>query len=122
MTTLAPDFLVATMHLSSFKHGQMIRCQGALLTLALKGICHAAMLPGELLEGSRHISGAATGALVAQELLCEVGRIPSPIKSAKGRRLALLGIPDGRRATVLAWLERNGMHYQAQQQELLFAS
>ena len=75
-TTLDPQFLVATMHITGWKGAQMRRCQGALLTLALSHpSIHAAMLPGELLEGSRHISGAATGALVAQELLCCVGRV-----------------------------------------------
>lgn len=108
MSHLAPQFLIATMHVSGFKGAAMRRAQGALLTLALNDTCHAAMLPGELLEGSKHLSGAATGALIAQELLCVVGRIKSPRPEAKGRKLDLLAIPAGRRGTVLAWLRQNG--------------
>ena len=125
-TTLSPDFLVATMHIQGFKGAAMRRAQGALLTLALASSApiHAAMLPGEVTEGSKHLAGAATGALVAQELLCCVGRVKSPIASAKGRRLDLLAIPEGRRATVLAWLRANGLPIPstAEQQQELFAS
>lgn len=109
-STLDPQFLVATMQMTGFKGAAMRRAQGALLTMALASTVPitAAALPGEITEGSRHLAGAATGALVAQELLCVVGRVKSPIPSAKGRRVDLLAVPEHRRGTVKAWLKANG--------------
>lgn len=110
MTTLDPNFITATMLMSSFKGGPMRRAQGALLTIALEasGPVTAAEIPGEITNGNRHLAGAATGALIAQDLLHVVGRIKSPLASAKGRKLDQLIVPLERRATAHTWLERNG--------------
>lgn len=109
-TTLDPNFIVATMQMTAFKGGAMRRAQGALLTLALESPIPitAAQLPGEVTNGSAHLAGAATGALIAQELLTVTGRVKSPDPRAKGRKLDLLVVPDARRATARTWLERNG--------------
>ena len=49
-----------------------------------------------------------TLALIAQGLLTVVGRVKSPIASAKGRKLDLLQIKEGRLSAVKAWLSANG--------------
>jgi hypothetical protein len=125
-TTLDPNFLTATMLMESFKGGQMKRTQGALLTLALEadGPITAADLPGEITRGDLHLAGAATGALIALDLLVVVGRIKSPLASAKGRKLNQLNIPLERRATARTWLARQGFppaRTRAQQLTLLSA-
>lgn len=124
MTTLDPNFITATMLMSSFKGGPMRRAQGALLTLALEaaGPITAAEIPGEITNGSRHLAGAATGALIAQDLLVVVGRTKSSRPEAKGRKLDLLSVPLDRRATATTWLARNGFpppHSRDQQLELI---
>jgi hypothetical protein len=109
-STLDPQFLIATMHMTAFKRGPMLRAQGALLTIGLRGPSFtAADLPGEITNGNKHLSGAATGALIAQNLLEVVGRVKSPHVNAKGRKLDLLSIPETRVNTVRAWLRENGM-------------
>ena len=109
-TTLDPNFIVATMQMTAFKGGAMRRAQGALLTLALESPIPitAAQLPGEVTNGSAHLAGAATGALIAQELLVVVGRTKSTRPEAKGRKLDLLSVPLDRRSTAATWLARNG--------------
>lgn len=109
MTTLDPQFLIATMHVSGFKGAEMKRAQGALLTLALQGPTTAAALPGEITNGSKSLAGCASGALIGTGLLECVGRVKSPHRDAKGRKLNVLAIPEGRRGTVLAWLMANGL-------------
>ena len=125
-TTLDPNFLTATMLMASFKGGHMRRTQGALLTLALEadGPITAADLPGEITRGDLHLAGAATGALIAHDLLTAVGRVKSPIPGAKGRKLNQLIVPLDRRPTARTWLERNGFppaKTRAQQLDLLSA-
>lgn len=110
-TTLSPDFLKAVCLITGFKGSMMQGAQAALLLLALEAdTINATMLPGEITQGSRHLAGAAVGSLVAMELLECCGRIKSPLSSAKGRKLDVLRIPEGRRATVQAWLRGHGYH------------
>lgn len=88
----------------------MIMAQAALLHMALKGEeFDASMLPGEITEGSKHIAGAATGALISQGLLIVTRRIKSPSASAKGRKLDVLRLAQGKRATVITWLTANDL-------------
>lgn len=109
-TTLEPDFLTAVLLMHSFKHKPMIMAQAALLHLSLRGLDFtAADLPGEVTGGSRHIAGAATGALIAQGLLIVVGRQKSPRPEAKGRKLDVLRLGPGCRSTVITWLRANGL-------------
>ena len=105
-TTLEPSFLRAVVVMTMFAPKRMLRCQAGLLMLGLTGgEFTAAQLPGELTEGNRHIAGAATGALVATGLLTVTGRIKSPLKSAKGRKLDVLRISC--RETAKTWLRAN---------------
>jgi hypothetical protein len=109
-STLDPQFLVATMHVTSFKRGQMLRAQGALLTLGLRWPTFtAADLPGEITGDNKHLAGCATGALAAQDLIRSVGRVKSPRENAKGRKLDVFAIPNERVSTARAWLRANGM-------------
>lgn len=109
-TTLDPNFLAATMLMTSYKGGHMRRAQGALLFLALTSRVPitAADLPGEITNGDTHLAGAATGALIALNLLAVVGRCKSPRPDAKGRKLNTLDIPLGRRGAARTWLQVNG--------------
>ena len=69
-TTLDASFLRAVALLTGFKHGQMKAAQACLLLMALRqDRINAAMMPAEIANGNRHVSGAATGALIAQGLL-----------------------------------------------------
>lgn len=108
-TTLEPSFLQACLLMQNFKGADMRRVQGALLAMALRGDFTAAELPGEIVGDSKHIAGAATGALVAQGLLCVVGRVKSPRENAKGRKLDVLRLASGKRGTVLTWLRANNL-------------
>lgn len=108
-TTLEPSFLRAVVLVTGFKPQPMKSAQAALLLIGLKSPSFtAADLPPEVCNGSKHLAGAATGALIAQGLLEVVGRVKSPNPNAKGRRLDLVTIPEGKRSTVLCWLTRNG--------------
>jgi hypothetical protein len=105
-STLHPDFLRAVVIVTGFKPEPMRRAQAALLYCALQGCDFtAAVLPGEITNGSRHIAGAATGSLVAIGLLTVVRREPSPDKSAKGRKLDVLRAGSVER--IRAWLRAN---------------
>lgn len=104
--------------MTAHKPQAMRRAQAALLYLGLQGFeFTAADLPSEVTEGSQHIAGAATGALVAQGLLVVTGRIKSPKPEAKGRKLDVLRLPDDRRATAKHWLRANGFTTDYQTQE-----
>lgn len=67
-----------------------------------------AVLPGELVGGSKHISGLAVGSLVTMGLLEVVGRVKSPRENAHGRKVDLLQIPANKYSTVRTWLSRHG--------------
>jgi len=106
-TTLDPQFLRAVVLMTGFKPSPMRNAQAALLMMGMKAQeFTAAELPGEITNGSKHIAGAATGALVAIGLLTVVRRIPSPVKSAKGRKLDVLRVDRPEVAKV--WLTANG--------------
>jgi len=106
-TTLSRDFLRAVVLMIGFKHEPMRRAQAALLYMALEGgTFTAADLPGEITAGSKHLAGAATGALISIGLLTVKGRVKSPDVSAKGRKLDLLA--GGETGRIRAWLRNNG--------------
>lgn len=109
-TTLEPSFLLAVIRMNEFKRQPMVAVQAALLRMSLDGLDFtAADLPGEVTNGSKHIAGAATGALVAQGLLIVVDRIKSPDPKAKGRKLDVLRMAAGKRSTILTWLARQDL-------------
>ena len=104
MTTLDAQFMRAVVLLCGFKPKPMVRAQAGLLLIGLQGgDFTAASLPAEL--GGKHLSGAATGALVSTGLLTVVGRMKSPNPDAKGRKLDILRITS--RETARAWLRAN---------------
>ena len=106
--------------MTSFTPHAMLRTQATLLYMALKDVeFSAADIPGEITNGNTHLAGAATGALIAQGLLVVVGRVKSPIASAKGRKLDVLRINPNKRETVRTWLARNG--FEAPQTQAEFA-
>ena len=108
-TTLEPSFLTAVLFLAGFKPRSMALAQAGLLALGLdRKECTAADLDPTITQGSKHLAGAATGALVAMGLLVVVGRCKSPRENAKGRKLDVLAIPAHRRSTAKVWLTRNG--------------
>lgn len=104
-TTLEPSFLRAVVLLCGFKPSRMVSAQAGLLCIGLhRDTFTAADLPGEL--GGKHLSGAATGALVATGLLTVKGRVKSPNVNAKGRKLDLLTVTNAAQART--WLRANG--------------
>lgn len=108
-TTLDQSFLRAVVLMVGFKPRPMLTAQAALIYIALSGRDFtAADLPAEITGGSRHLAGAATGALIAQGLLETVGRAKSPDPKAKGRRLDVLRLPVNKVGAAKTWLARNG--------------
>lgn len=106
MTTLNAQFLRAVVLLCGFKPRRMVGAQAGLLLIGLRGQDFtAADLPGEL--GGKHLSGAATGALISEGLLTVVGRIKSPNVAAKGRKLDVLRVTSI--LTAKSWLRANGV-------------
>lgn len=108
-TKFEASFLQAIVLLTAFKGTNMDRAQAFLLMLGLKGqdfTC--ADIPGEITNGSRHIAGAACGALIAQGLIDVVGRVKSPLQNAKGRKLDVLRIPSNKATTARTWLREHG--------------
>lgn len=104
MTTLDAQFLRAVVLVCGFKPRRMVAAQAGLLLIGLRqGEFTAAELPAEL--GGKNLSGCAAGALVAEGLLTVVGRVKSPLASAKGRKLNLFRIAN--RETARAWLRAN---------------
>lgn len=94
--------------MQNFKHQRMVAVEGALIHMALAGgDFTAAELPSEITAGSKHIAGAATGALVSIGLLSVVGRTKSPNLNAKGRKLDLLRLAPDKRGSAVAWLRAN---------------
>lgn len=117
-TTLEPSFLQAVLFIANFKPRSMALAQAGLLALGLDKVeFTAAELDPSITQGSKHLAGAATGALVAMGLLVVVGRVKSPNENAKGRKLDLLRIPQDRRSTARAWLRANGFSDQPATQE-----
>lgn len=109
MSELDPAFLRAIVLMSGFRGKPMQSAQAALLMIGITGRDFMASdLPAEVTNGSRHLAGAATGALVAQELIECVGRVKSPDPKAKGRKLDVWRIPAHRISTAKAWLRANG--------------
>lgn len=116
MTTLDASFLRTVVIMTAFKGQPMLSAQAALLMIGLRSETFLASdLPGELVNGSRHLAGAATGALIAQGLIEVCGRIKSPNPNAKGRRLDVLFIPESKRSTVKTWLTRNRFEQPAEE-------
>lgn len=108
-TTLDASFLRAVTLMVAFKPERMKRAQATLLYMGLQGgDFTAAELPAEVTEGNKHVAGAATGALVAMQLLAVVGRCKSPDPAAKGRKLDILRLPSDKIGTARAWLSANG--------------
>lgn len=117
-TTLSPDFLTAALLVTNFKGKKMMSVQAALLTMGLSGQDFtAAQIPSELVGDSKNISGCASGSLVAQGLITVVSRMPSPKLNAKGRKLDVFRIADGKRETAKAWLRVNGFQQVEARQE-----
>jgi hypothetical protein len=108
MTTLDPQFLRAVVLMTGFKPSPMLRAQAALLTIALRySDFTAADIPKEITNGSKHLAGCATGALIALGLLTVIKRVPSPDPAAKGRKLDLLRLTEGKTHSARAWLKAN---------------
>jgi hypothetical protein len=111
-TTLDPAFLRAVVLLCAFKPSQMVRAQSALLLIGLQQReFTAAELPEEIVQGNKHISGAACGALVSLGLLEVVRRQKSPDPLANGRKLDVFRIPPQHVGRAKAWLKANGVDY-----------
>lgn len=109
-THLDPSFLTAVLLMNSFRHRPMVMAQAALLHMALRGEdFDASMLPGEVTQGSKHIAGAATGALISQGLIIVTRRIKSPRPEARGRKLDVLRLAPGKRGTAITWLKANDL-------------
>lgn len=120
-TTLEPSFLQAVTLMTAFKPQPMKRAQAALIYIGLRSLDFtAAQLPEAIVDGNRHIAGAATGALVAIGLFEVVGRVKSPDPAAKGRKLDVLRIPDDKRAAAKTWLRANGFRDDVESQGELF--
>lgn len=109
-TRLDAQFLRSIVLMTDFKPGDARRVKSALLALAVNGLHFtAADLPGEIANGNIHIAGAACGALISEGLITAVGRVKSPDKAAKGRKLNLYRLTTGKLATVRAWFAAQGL-------------
>ncbi len=107
-TTLKVSFLRAVVLMIGFKPKLTRGVQAALLSMALRfDEFTAADLPAEITQGSKHVAGAASGTLVALGLIKVIRREPSPNKNAKGRKLDVFCLADGKRGAVKAWLRAN---------------
>ncbi len=103
------DLSRALLMLCCWRGSQVEQAQAFLLMGALQeGTITAACIPGEILNGSKHISGAAVRVLLECELLEAIGYVPSPNKNAHGRIVRQLAIPAGKRSTVQTWLKNRG--------------
>jgi hypothetical protein len=92
-----------------WRGAQMKQAQAFLLMAALKEQeISGAILPAEILQGSKHISGAAVKSLTQAGLLEVVGFAPSPNANAHGRIVRTLRIPSGKHSTVRTWLTNHG--------------
>lgn len=122
-TTLHPDFLRAIILTTGFRGEPMHAACAALLLIGLQGNTFSgANLPAELTNGSKTLAGCACGYLTAAGLVECVGRIKSPHKDAKGRKLNLLHIPPHKYNTARTWLARHGYQDHAPtQQEMSLA-
>ncbi len=122
-TTLSTDFLQAALLVTNFKGKRMMAIEAALLTMAVNGEDFTACdIPDVLVNGSKNLAGCACGALVAQGLLKVVTRIKSTKPNAKGRKLDVFRIADGKRETARTWLSANGFKQpEARQAELSLA-
>ena len=123
MTTLDASFLRAIVILTAFRPERSLRCQAALIYLALAGTeFTGAELPGEVTEGSKHAAGAACGALVSMDLIRVVRRVASPNENAKGRKVNVYLMQDGKASTCRAWLTANGFKLPENRQLELIAA
>lgn len=105
-TTLEPSFLQAALLMMNFKGKRMTAIMGAMLALALDGrTITATDIPDVMVDGSKHLAGAACGALVSQELLVVVGRVKSTKPNAKGRKLDQFRLAPGRMNAAVAWFK-----------------
>lgn len=108
-STLEVSFLRSCVLLCAFKGQAMKSAQACLLMIALKsGRVLGSDLPGEITNGSRHLAGAACGSMVALGLLEVIAREKSQHENAKGRRVNVYAIPEGKHGTVKAFLKSNG--------------
>jgi hypothetical protein len=90
----------------------MLAAQSALLMIGLKAQEFTAVdIPRDVTNGDKHLAGCATGSLVATGLLTVVGRMKSPDKSAKGRKLDVLRLTNREKAKT--WLRANGIELDA---------
>ena len=109
-TTLDPSFLRAIVLLTGFKLKPMLAAQSAMLLIGLRGVeFRATDIPADITRGSKHLAGAACGALLTQGLIEVVRREKSPDPKAKGRRLDVYRIPASKFTTVRTWLAGNGV-------------
>jgi len=98
------------------------QAQAFLLSAALhENEISGAILPGEITQGSAHLSGIAVKTLLTSGLLEVTGFAPSPNKSAHGRIVRLLRIPEGKRGMVRTWLVERGYQDAASHTQTLLA-
>jgi len=103
------DVLRSIVLMAGFRGNEFNGTCAALLLIGLQGgDFNAAMLPGEITRGDIHIAGAATRMLLTMGLLEKRGYCSSPNKSAKGRPVCILRIPNDKVSTARTWLARHG--------------
>lgn len=103
------DLTKALLMLCCWRGEAVQQAQAFLLMSALQeDETTGAAIPGEILQGSKHVSGAAVRTLLEIGLLEATGYTPSPNKNAHGRIVRTLRIPEGKRSTVKTWLSARG--------------
>ncbi len=109
MNPLDPSFARAIILKTSFHPEPLRRCQAAILYTALSYETFTAddALPGELTNGDTKISGISFGSLASMKLITWVDRAKSRAESRNGAFTNVWTLGDGKKATVLTWLERN---------------
>ncbi len=111
-TTLDASFLRVVVLKAGFTPKPMLAAQSVLLMIGLKA--HeftAADIPRDVTNGDKHVSGCASGSLVATGLLTVIRREKSPDPKAKGRKLDVFRLVNREKAKT--WLKANGIELDA---------
>lgn len=108
----------AILNMVLWRGESVVQAQAFLLLLGLKQeVFTGADIPGEIIQGSKHVSGIAVKILLEAELVECIGYGKSPRENAHGRRVALLRIPGDKYNKVRTWLKGRG-YVDAEPQQL----
>lgn len=110
ISTIDVGFLRATLLKVAFHPDLLRRCQAVILYAALTDAPFTAdeCLPKDMTGDDTKISGIAFGSLASMKLIAWVDRRKAGSASRNGAFTNVWAIAEGKRSTVLTWLDRNG--------------